>query len=437
VLTFSGTILSFLLAIVLARVLGAERYGVYVYVFALVSMLAIPAQSGLTSLVARETAKAVALERWGLMWGIWRWATRTAVFYWVLLVLLVGAFVHAFAVRFTGAQLDAFFWGLLLGFFVVLEDIRAGASFGIARVATGQLPEMIFRRALLITFVLGVALLYPTYKLTAANVVALHALGEALALALGVGMLWKACPASPTSSQVSAHERRQWRKAVLPLALPSGVQLTSQNIGILLLGVFSGAADVGIYRITLRGTMLVVFGLLATNWVVAPHFARLHAAGETLRIKHLAIWSARASFAVGILVVLVFAIGGGKILGFVFGQEFARGYVALVIVGCGQLVNTAVGPLDFLLNMTGHERATATSAAGALACNVIFSLILIPKLGINGAALAMALALLVWDVALFVSVRRLLGIDCCAFLKIDSSITSPNGSGFSLKIQNP
>lgn len=437
VLTFSGTILSFLLAIVLARVLGAKRYGVYAYVFALVSVLAIPAQSGLTSLVARETAKAVAVERWELMWGIWRWATRAAVFYWLLLVLVVGGLAYTIAWRFTGAQLDSFAWGLLLGFFVVLEDIRAGVSFGLGRVVTGQLPEMILRRALLIAFVLGVVLLYPTYKLTAANVVALHAVGEAMALTLGIGMVWKARPAPLNHSPVLAEQRRQWRKAVLPLALPSGVQLANQNIGILLIGIFSGAADVGVYRITLRGTMLVVFGLLATNWVVAPHFAHLHATGETLRLRQLTIWSARASFTIGIMVTLILVVWGGKILGLVFGHDFAKGYIALVILGIGQLVSTAMGPLDFLLNMTGHERASARSAASALLCNVVFSIILIPKLGINGAALAMALAVLVWEIALFMSVRRLLGIDCCAFLKIDKSITSLNRPDFSLKIQNP
>jgi len=74
-LKLGSTALGFLLAILLARALGPEGYGVYAFVFAIVSLLAIPTQLGLPQLVVRETAKAQAAEEWGLMRGLWRWST--------------------------------------------------------------------------------------------------------------------------------------------------------------------------------------------------------------------------------------------------------------------------------------------------------------------------------------------------------------------------
>jgi len=74
-LKLGSTALGFLLAILLARTLGPEGYGVYAFVFAIVSLLAIPTQLGLPQLVVRETAKAQAAEQWGLMRGLWRWST--------------------------------------------------------------------------------------------------------------------------------------------------------------------------------------------------------------------------------------------------------------------------------------------------------------------------------------------------------------------------
>jgi hypothetical protein len=53
-----STLLNVILAVVLARALGAEGFGVYSFVFALITILAIPAQMGLPNLVVRETAQA-------------------------------------------------------------------------------------------------------------------------------------------------------------------------------------------------------------------------------------------------------------------------------------------------------------------------------------------------------------------------------------------
>jgi O-antigen/teichoic acid export membrane protein len=50
----------FFTAVLLARMLGAEGYGIYAYAFALVTLLAMPAKAGLPQLVVRETARGVA-----------------------------------------------------------------------------------------------------------------------------------------------------------------------------------------------------------------------------------------------------------------------------------------------------------------------------------------------------------------------------------------
>lgn len=71
--------LTLVLAILLARLLGPEKYGIYTYVFALVSLLVVPAQLGLPELVVRETAKAVEKGEWRLVRGLWQWASRVII----------------------------------------------------------------------------------------------------------------------------------------------------------------------------------------------------------------------------------------------------------------------------------------------------------------------------------------------------------------------
>ena len=56
----ANTGLGFLTTVLLARLLGAEGYGIYAYAYALVMLLAMPAQSGLPNLIVRETARGLA-----------------------------------------------------------------------------------------------------------------------------------------------------------------------------------------------------------------------------------------------------------------------------------------------------------------------------------------------------------------------------------------
>src|SRR5690554_7702772 len=74
-----GLGLSLLTAIILARTLGPEQYGVYSYVLAIVSILAIPAMFGLPSWIVRETAKAEVKHEWGKMGGVAECACRLTV----------------------------------------------------------------------------------------------------------------------------------------------------------------------------------------------------------------------------------------------------------------------------------------------------------------------------------------------------------------------
>ena len=66
----------------------------------------------------------------------------------------------------------------------------------------------------------------------------------------------------------------------------------------------------------------------------------------------------------------------------------------------GLLINTSIGPVILLLNMTGHERQTVKSIFLAIVFNFILCLILVPLHGIVGAAIATSVSLVVWSLTL-------------------------------------
>lgn len=403
------TILTFTVSVVLARALGANGFGTYSFVYALVMTIAIPAQFGLPALVMRETAKLHVSERWDTILGLWRWGNKVAGLLSLVLALLAGGIACLFAARLTGIQLTTFLWGLILIPMVVLGDIRGAALRGLRHVVAGQLPEFIIRPGTLLLLVVGGMLLWPDQPLTPARAMVMHVFAGALAFVAGAWFLRLAQPTQITNCEPTSHNG-QWLAAVLPLALVSGMQVINRYMDILMLGLFTNVNDVGVYRVVVQGAMLVVFGLQAVNMVVGPHFARLHSLKDMVQLQRVVTKSAQISFLMAFPVVAVFVLWGDEILGAVFGAEFARGHIPLAILAIGQLFHAAMGSVGYLLNMTGHERDTARGVTIGAGCNVILNLILIPSFGMNGAALATVLTLLIWNLVLRNAVQRRLGI---------------------------
>ena len=71
--------------------------------------------------------------------------------------------------------------------------------------------------------------------------------------------------------------------------------------------------------------------------------------------------------------------------------------------------------MGFLLTMTGHEQVATKVIGGSALLNVVLNLVLIPRLGLTGAAIATTIATAMRSLVLSLYVRRLLGYDATAF----------------------
>ncbi|MCJ7583888.1 MAG: flippase [Anaerolineales bacterium] len=408
------TALSFAVGVTLARLLGAEGYGIYAYVFALVSLLSIPAEFGLPNLVVRETAKALARQEWGAIQGVWRWAGKIVAILTATLVLGAGVVVVIWGDRFSREQLVTFSWGLALVPLIALGDLRGAALRGLNRVIQGQLTEQALLPGFYFLFILGTAFFLSTGNLTPAMAMSLQVLAAALAFAIGSWLLWRATPLEVRRAK-PVSEGRRWLASTLPLAFIGGMQLINHRTSILILGLFADSAQVGIYRVADQMSTLVSLGLFAINMVAAPQFARLYALGDMARLQRVATASARVVLSLTLPVVVIFLLFGKPLLKLIFGTEFVPAYSPLTILSLGQLVNSAMGSVAFLLNMTGHEQDTARGMVVAAVANIVLNLVLVPLWGLKGAALASAVTLTAWNVLLWLAVRRRLKINSMAF----------------------
>jgi O-antigen/teichoic acid export membrane protein len=404
------------IGIVLARGLGLDGYGVYAYAFAIMSLLMILAEAGVPTLLMREVAASHSRAEWGLLRGALHRGTQLVGFA-ASVVSLVGLFVlwwFAHSLRpeilYTTALM------LLLLPISALCKTVAHAIRGLHRIVIGQAVDMLIRPLLVLIIVAVVFLVWPEQRQPQVAMAA-QLLGALVVLLIGVLLLRQLLPASARKADPE-YKSRRWLKSALPFTLIGGAGIINSQADIVMLGWYTTAGDVGIYRVAVQGAVLLQFATHALGNVVSPQFARLYAQGDRPRLQRLAVVNARVVFLAAFPVALLFVFFGENFISMVFGSSFSFAFIPLLILSLAQLINAAFSSSGYLLNMTGNESGAARALWLAAAINLVLNSMFIPLWGVVGAAAATSISTLVWGWLLYSYAKKKLGICAAAFSRI-------------------
>lgn len=405
-----GLVLALSMSVFLARVMGAERLGHYSLALAAVSLLGIPIQMGLPSLVLRETARSFAVGDWPLMRGIWFWSTRRVLLFSAIMSAAAIAAVVLVPTLIQPEARPVFLVGLALLPLIALSQVRSAALRGLGRVVPSQLPDAILRPALFMLLT-GAAYLATGPQLTAVLVMNMHILAAGLAFLVGVVLLIRSRPEGLVSAQTRQMDSESWRRAILPLALIAGAQSITANADLLMLGWWREAAEIGQYKVAGSAANMCAIGLSIVALVVNPRFATHYRANEISVLSALAGRAAAVGFVASFPIATALLIWPDIVLRLVFGADFAGGATALRLLVLGQIANTFFGSSIGLLTMTGNERHAMKGLVIGATLNVLLNALLVPQYGIEGAAVATLISTLLWNLLLWRSGLNILSVD--------------------------
>jgi O-antigen/teichoic acid export membrane protein len=151
--------------------------------------------------------------------------------------------------------------------------------------------------------------------------------------------------------------------------------------------------DLGVYAACVRVALAMVLFLTAVSYVFSPFVADLHSRGETQKLDGLFKSITRWTVAGTIPLLLLMLLAPAAILRLFGGSDFTSGTTALRILVIGQAINVSVGAAGFVLIMAGRTGWDLTVYAVSALLDLVLSLILVPKFGINGAAAAQAITI--------------------------------------------
>lgn len=410
-LNLSSKLLTLVLSILLARWLGAERYGIYVSAVAVFALLSVPTTLGLPTLVIRLFASYRVKQQWSSMRGLLGRTLTVILTMSTAIGLIAAAAIGLLRAGLGPQQTATLWWAMLLLPLSALVAFGSATLRGLHRVVTGQFPDSIVRPAAFLGLLIGwSALAGGDRPLTADQVMGLRVAATAAVVAVFGWLLHKHLPSEIRVASPRYHTG-YWARAAAPLLLVGGLGIINTQIDVFLLAVFVGPEAAGVYQAASRGAFLVAFALTVIGMAVEPTLSRLYASGDRARLQRIATVGARLALAMAIPVTLVLGLFGEPILSLVFGPEFGRGAVAMTILCVGQVVWAASGTAIQLLNMTGHEKDAAVAMGVGSVTNILLNLSMIPLWGIEGAAVATGLSTVTWVSMLVVRVHRRIGID--------------------------
>ena len=181
--------------------------------------------------------------------------------------------------------------------------------------------------------------------------------------------------------------------AGLPILLSNLSQLFTEWYTTVSLGAHWPVEIVGQYRAAWQFVMLAGLVQLAMEVIIGPRIAAAARIGDKPAIARVARRMVGLVLVMAMPLFLVIFIAPEFLLG-IFGPRFIPGALALQILGVGQLVRLASGPLGVILVMTGNQRWVLVYAGSAVVLCVGFAQWLIPLYGAAGAAAATTAAII-------------------------------------------
>jgi len=402
--------LTFLNSVIVANLAGDTVYGRYTYIMTWLNIFCVLSLFGYHTLAVREIPKlknALNLEGAKHYWQ--------HTFWWVLLSSLLVAILGWTALSFAGKigehnQL-AFKFALIALPFWTLALLISGILRGSKHIVDSQLALKI----LLPTFyILTIGILAFYFEAVSASMIMAALLIALVGVFVCSWFLLKKDEPSIVKKPKQINYTNAWSKVAFLFFFQGIAASLNNRFDIIVLENYCSEAEIAYYDIAIKISNLMGIVLLTVNLVIAPEIAKLYANNQLKKLEMLVQRSIKIAFLASIPIALFLLIGGPIVLK-LFGKSFEAGYPVLIIFTFVQFINIGAGSVGNILNMTGHEKEVLGGIVISLIFNIGLNLYLVPKYGMIGAAIATSAAIVIWNLILWVAVKRKVGINASVF----------------------
>jgi len=403
-----GSGLVFLTQALIARFWGPELLGEYLLVTATVNLIAVVMPLGFHTVGAYFAADYRAR---GEKRQLTQFMTRAYghVLGAFALLLLAGYPLLSLLGQTQSALGQHFAPLVLLALSTGLVHVNGSVLIGLKRPLAGYFADAIFRpMVVLAAFLIALSFAVPAEAFD--RMLWIIAIAY-VAVALGhFGFVVATLKTVPDTAQVRTEDVRRWWRFALPWVLISLATDFFFDIDLLLLSHSLPKEELAIFGVCTRIFSLVSFGVAAVYSVTLPDIFESEVNADRAAFNRKI---GDANLVASGLSVLLFA--GMAIVGpfalMLFGPSFSAGAIPLAILCLALVVRSVMGPASVVLSMHDRPYASLPAVGLGIASLVALNWLLVPTMGLMGAAMAATLSITLWSVALWWTALRTAKLD--------------------------
>lgn len=400
-----SAVLALVSQVLLARWMGGFEFGIYIYVWTLVLMIGALSDVGLSSAARRFIPEYTEIGADDHLRGFLSGSRLLALGIATVIGAASAAGVTLFAGHIESHMLVPLYLACLTIPIYGLVQVQSGISQSYDWPNLALMPFFIWRQ-LAITGLVGACWLIgaPTDAVTAMVIAVVATWVVTIGQLLVLDRRLKA----KVTAGPKRYEVKTWFTTSIPIFIVEGFYLLLTYVDILAIEHFRSPEEVASYYAAARLLALVAFVYFAIAGATTHRFTQYHVAGDKERLASFFAETTRWTFWPSLAVCAVILVFGKPLLA-LFGSGFTDAYIVMFILAVGMMARAAVGPAERLLNMLGERKQCATVYALAFAINLVLCIVLIPHIGIEGAAVSTSTALVVESILLFLIAKRRLG----------------------------
>lgn len=402
-----GTLITLILQMILARIMGVSNYGDYAYSITMLVLMSMITKLGYDTSVLKYIPSFQSKNEWSYFKGFLKWANTITFISSICLAIIWCLYI--------------FFWGypvgnrlhtpmllccVLLPLFTSMQ-IRGYCLQSLKRIISSQLPQFILYPSLigLGAIILSISM---QREIAAYEVIILEI---TVCLCILIFLLLQLKKVTPKQAREAVPKifKSEWSRVSLSLMVFSSFYLILNQIDTIIIGYLLDTKNAGIYASVNKVALLVTLSLTAINSIFAPIISQLHTQKKHMELQDVTFLANKCVVCYSVPVSILIIIFGKDILSF-FGSEFVVGYSALLVLTIGQLVNAFAGSTGFLMTMTGNQNKAIQIMFICTIVNIILLFIFTPFYGLFGAAIATALTMISWNITLMLFVKKKVGI---------------------------
>ncbi|MEM2125330.1 MAG: flippase [Candidatus Methanosuratincola sp.] len=378
-------------SVLLARLLGANQYGMYTLALSASNIAVGIAVFGLDSALIRYVAILANRRDEKGLWGALQVGIGTAM----LLSVLTGTFLFAFATiiaerTFQEPQLAPLLQLVsVIVPFLTLSEILAGANRGFKRMDYAVIAQFVAQPVIRLVLI-GILAFSGFNTVHAILTFGLADLSASLLLLYYLNKEF-------SLKRSLLHARRDLREIFnfsIPFWLSDMMLWLKNNLQPLLIGTLNTITGVGVFSIVNNITRVSGEFASSINTSSKPIIAELHDRGDVKQLGRIYQTANKWNVMVQLPIFLIMVLFPGQILS-IFGSSFAAGATTLVVLAFADLVSVGTGMGGTIIDMTGYTKLKLLNSTIRIALYFILDILLIPRFGLIGAAMAILLGELV------------------------------------------